>query len=172
MCNKDTRLCDVGVVQNINQQRPLPHVHNADLRWQLNPPRVLFLPLLVSPAPWALRQAAGESEPYRPDPERPSSPGASGGSHLETQMKFFFNKCLLLGFGVVVFCFFFQLLLADIKFENVFRVVSTFLSDVPTTTRMTELNLMNAVLVDVVLKAHQLMSARMSLYTACFTFSF
>lgn len=171
MCNKDTRLCDVGVVQNINQQRPLQHVHNADLRWQLNPPRVLFLPLLVSPAPWALRQAAGESEPYRPDPERPSSPGASGGSHLETQMKFFFNKCLLLGFGVVFF--FFQLLLADIKFENVFRVVSTFLSyDVPTTTRMTELNLMNAVLVDVVLKAHQLMSARMSLYTACFTFSF
>lgn len=172
MCNKDTRLCDVGVVQNINQQRPLQHVHNADLRWQLNPPRVLFLPLLVSPAPWALRQAAGESEPYRPDPERPSSPGASGGSHLETQMKFFFNKCLLLGFGVVFFVFF-QLLLADIKFENVFRVVSTFLSyDVPTTTRMTELNLMNAVLVDVVLKAHQLMSARMSLYTACFTFSF
>lgn len=72
----------------------------------------------------------------------------------------------------MLFFFFFQLLLADIKFENVFRVVSTFLSDVPTTTRMTELNLMNAVLVDVVLKAHQLMSARMSLYTACFTFSF
>lgn len=169
MCNKDTRLCDVGVVQNINQQCPLQHAPNADLRWQLNPPRVLFLPLLVSLAPWALRQAAGESEPYRPDPERPSSPGASGGSHLETQMKFFFNKCLLLGFGLL----FFQLLLADIKFENVFHVVSTFLSyDVPTTTRMTELNLMNAVLVDDVLKAHQLMSARMSLYTACFTFSF
>lgn len=117
MCNKDTRLCDVGVVQNINQQRPLQHVHNADLRWQLNPPRVLFLPLLVSPAPWALRQAAGESEPYRPDPERPSSPGASGGSHLETQMKFFFNKCLLLGFGVVVVFFFFNfyLLTSNLK---------------------------------------------------------
>lgn len=75
--------------------------------------------------------------------------------------------------GIWGCCFFFQLLLADIKFENVFHVVSTFLSyDVPTTTRMTELSLMNAVLVDDILKAHQLMSARLLLYTACFTFSF
>lgn len=53
-----------------------------NLRWQLNHLGVLFLPPLVSPAPWGLRRAAEGSEPCRPDPKRLSSPGALGGSHL------------------------------------------------------------------------------------------
>lgn len=69
---------DVPVVK----KNLLQHLLRADSRLQLNPRRVLFLPPLVSLAPSGPRRAAEGSEPYRPDPARPSSPGASEGLHL------------------------------------------------------------------------------------------
>lgn len=59
------------------------HFLPADSRWWLNLlPAWLRLPP-AGPAPSVPRRAAEGSGPSRPDPETPSSPGASAGWHLE-----------------------------------------------------------------------------------------